>query len=147
MANDLNPVNIKLMELFSSNSIITDFVGKHPVKKVWEIYFGMAPQDHSRPCLVFSLLGSNMRRGTGGRKIFNVMIFAVKLITEGDSIKSAGPVLSEIERICLTDQLTDDQVVIGMSPTDAFAYSEVLEGGVRINHLGYNIEVFTYNTF
>lgn len=146
MGNDLIPVNRKIYQRILDNDIIKNYVGLHPVKKVPQIYYKRAPKDHTKPCLVFAYMGAGFRRGTGGKKICAKMVYNIKFITEGDSIVDLDNPLTQLEILFTQDQLFTDDIIMGMSCSDAFDFGQTLDGGVEINYTGYIVEIFTYNT-
>lgn len=97
------------------------------------------------PQIVFRYVGGNVKRGTGGRKIFSKLTYVIKALCSGDSMGPIAGLAAEIEKQFQVSQLDGDTVTIGCSIVQPVCYDEVLDSGERVFHLGHMLEIFTYN--
>jgi hypothetical protein len=125
-------------------STITDFVGKHPSLKTWQIFKGQQVQGSNYPFVLYSYQGGNYPRSTHGRKIFLKSTYMVKVVFSGISSAPGEAILNEFEKLFQQDQTKDDTVVIGCSISSPIEYTETIEGGVQVWHQGYVLDIFAY---
>lgn len=97
------------------------------------------------PQIIFRFVGGNVKRGTGGRKIFSKLTYIIKAICAGDSMAPVISLAAEIEKQFQVSQLDGDTVIIGCSITQPICYDEVLESGTRVFHFGHMLEIMAYN--
>jgi hypothetical protein len=100
----------------------------------------------SVPQIVFRYVGGNVKRGTGGRKIFSKLTYDVVALCAGDSMSPIVGLAAELEKQFQVSQLDGDTVTIGCSIIQPICFDEILDSGVRVFHLGHMLEIFTYNS-
>lgn len=144
MANEINGVIKWMYARLLESSIIRDYVGIHPTKKVVNVYEMVAAAGALPPFITIVYMSGAYRNSSEGRKVFGRLFFQVRVYCPGETFDPLEAVTNEIEaRLSQQIQLTE-KTVLGCVATRPVQGVEDVEGQRR-NYLGTEFEVFAYS--
>lgn len=147
--NELNIAAEWLYERFISNQVLKDFVGRHPVKNVWQFYEEVAYEKARFPYLVFQLYGGRDNvLGAEANKILVPQVYQIKLYIEDYDFSKLKDPSDQIVPLLTWSQMDSpqtelDQWIAGCHEVRPLKSADPIDGVLRI-YMGSMIQLVTY---